>query len=116
MALQPQLVKLVERLTELTRQSKITWEATADEDTFLTSAGKFVVTLGKEGSGDSWGSPFDRFRFRVLDGSGKTIDEGLSGPYHEERLQLEGLHELARRSALDADEALSDLLSSLEHI
>ena len=47
MALQPQIVKLVEKLTELTRQNKITWETTADEDTFLTSAGKSVVTISR---------------------------------------------------------------------
>ena len=117
MALQPQIVKLVEKLTELTRQRKIAWETTADEDTFLTSAGKSVVTVGKEDPEDSLGNSFDRFRFRVLDEAGKTIDEALAGPNApEERDLLQVLHQFARRNALHADQTVAELLTSLEQI
>jgi hypothetical protein len=116
MAFQEKIDQLVTRLTELTERGKISWEDTADEGTFLTSVGKFVVTLGEvpDYLRDEEG-PFVRYRFKILDETGKTIDEA-SGTPGEDWNRLSHLHELARRSALHVDEALSDILSSLEHI
>lgn len=125
MALQPQIGMVVERLTELTRQNKMTWETTADEDTFLTSAGKYVVTIacGRD-TGEDAG-----YRIRLLNDAGQVVEEAgaplsdrresgqlLSLSRSVEHQQLRSLHELARRSALHADEAVADLLTSLEQI
>jgi hypothetical protein len=106
MAFQEKIDQLVTRLTELTESGKVSWEETADEGTFLASVGKFVVTLGQD-------DPY--YRFKILDGTGKTIEEAL-GTGGENWTRLSHLHELARRNALHVEEALSDLLSSLEHI
>jgi len=117
MAFQEKIDQLVTRLTELTESGKLSWEETADEHTFLASVGKFVVTLGEvpEYLRIDEEGPFPRYRFKILDETGKTIDEA-SGTPGENWTRLSHLHELARRSALHVDEALSDLLSSLEHI
>jgi hypothetical protein len=121
MAFQEKIDQLVTKLTDLTETGKVAWDETADENVFVASVGKFVVSLGQDE--DSWGNPIDRFRFRVLDGTGKTIDEALSyqGALSsqrdaEERDRLQRLHGLARRSALHTEEVLTDLLSSLERI
>ena len=107
MAFQKKIDQLVTRLTELTESGKVSWEETAEEGTFLASVGKFVVTLGE--------FPSSQYRFRILDEKGKTIDEAW-GTTGENWTLLSHLHELARRNALHVEEALSDLLSSLEHI
>ena len=106
MAFQEKIDQLVTRLTELTEHDKLAWEETAEEGTFLASVGKFVVTLGEN---------FSVYHFKILDRTGKTIDEA-SGTTGENWTRLSHLHELARRNALHVEEALSDLLSSLEHI
>ncbi len=125
MALQPQIVKLVEKLTELTRQNKITWETTADEDTFLTSAGKSVVTISRRGATDEDAD----YRIQLLNDVGQVVEEATATlsdfvPAELRRNlgrrveweQTRSLHEMARRSALHADEAVADLLMSLEQI
>lgn len=110
MAFQEKIDQLVTRLTELTEGGKVSWEETADERTFLASVGKFVVTLGEEPNYDG-----PDYLFKILDGTGKTIDEAYGMP-GEEWSRLSNLYKLARRNALHVEEALSDLLSSLEHI
>ena len=117
MAFSEKIDQLIVRLTELTDHGRLTWEETADEDTFLASVGKFVVTLGKENREDSWGNTHENLQFKILDAAGKTLDEASSdGQVLHDSQRLSGLYELARRSALHVDEALSDLLASLEHI
>jgi hypothetical protein len=120
MAFQEQVVKLVERLTSLSAEGKVEWEETADEDTFQAAISKFVVTVGKAGSDvDS------DYHLRILDQAGKVIEQATVSRYlpqfersyvNPEWADLHDLHEYARRRALHVEEALSDLLSSLEGI
>jgi len=120
MAFQEQIDKLVAKLTDLTEQDKVAWEETADEDTFLASVGKFVVTVGKGEGPDEYCD----YRFRILDDRGRTVDEavatlsqpGPSEPLDQDRKRLRTLLELARRSALHSDKVVSDLLTSLQQI
>lgn len=114
MAFSKQIEQLVARLTDLTENGKVKWRETADEAIFLVPVAKFVVSVGKEDI-DTWGQENVRFRVRVLDHSGKTLDDD-SASSGEDFSRLGRLHELARRNALNVDEALTDLLSSLEHI
>jgi hypothetical protein len=121
MAFQEQVAKLVERLTSLSAEGKVQWEETADEDTFQAAISKFVVTVGKAGSDvDS------DYHLRILDQAGKVIEQATVSKcvpddygrryVNTEWASLHDLHENARRRALHVDEALSDLLSSLEGI
>jgi hypothetical protein len=110
MALQEQTAKLVSRLLQLSDQGKVSWQETADESTFLTSVGKFVVTIGKPSQ--------NTCSLTITDQTGKILEESNEEnqyPYQEYR-QLANLHELARRRALNVDEALTEMLSSLEQI
>jgi|SRR5579872_5652117 len=110
-----QVQKLVDRLTELTAQGKVKWGETADEQAFQASVQKFivVVTAVNTYSGDR------EYHLRVQDQHGKILEElgGDFGSLGGERWNvLQNLHEAARRQALHVDEALTDLLSSLEQI
>src|SRR6266852_1248805 len=98
MAFELKIDQLISKLTDLTEGGKVTWEETAAEGIFLASVGKFVVTLGKEDFKDSWGSLDERLRFRILDGTGKTIEEASSeGQQADDQHRLYRLYELARR-------------------
>jgi hypothetical protein len=117
------LDKLISRLIALTGRGKIAWEETADENTFQAVVSDFVVNVGRIGSYVN----NDHF-FRLLDQKGRIVDEvtfdratGLIEspplPYGgSDWDQLRTLHQLARRSALHADDAVSNLLSSLEKV
>jgi hypothetical protein len=115
MAFEAQLDRLIEKLTDLTRADKIYWQETADENTFLTGVGHSVVTVGRLNS--SAAAPY---LIKILDSTGKTIEEALVlvnpdvGVQDWDRLRT--LHELARRNAMKSDKVVSDLLSSLEAI
>jgi hypothetical protein len=118
MAFEPQIDRLIEKLTELTRGDKVVWQETADENTFLTGVGKSVVTVGRVRT-DTSAPCF----IRILDETGKTIEEAFApsvsagrdtGLQEWDRLRI--LHELARRNALKSERVVSDLLSSLEAI
>jgi hypothetical protein len=111
MELTQQVAALVFKLLELSQMDKVDWQETADEKAFLASVSKFVVTIGKEDF-----DPRPDYLLRVADQTGKTLEDARVSrrePYYTE---LESLYELARRRALHVDEALSDLLSSLENI
>jgi hypothetical protein len=103
----------VDKLIELSQRNKVGWQETADEDTFLASVGKFVVTIAKQSR--------KSYSFTIADQAGKTLEESreeesgfLIDDVHYDRLVK--LHELARRRALNVDQALSEMLYSLEQI
>jgi hypothetical protein len=111
MVLQEQTAKLVAKLIELSAQGKVRWQETADEDTFLASVGKFVVTIAKTRGSE--------YCFVVADQAGKTLEEireSNDSFTREDDYRFAELHELARRAALDVGKALSEMLSSLEQI
>jgi hypothetical protein len=119
MPFQEQIEKLVTKLTDLTKEEKVSWQETANLNTYLTPVGKFTVTLGKNGS-----EVYGGYSFQILDRTGKTIDGALAlfrgadanSSAFQDWDRLRDLHELARRNALQSAKVVSDLLSSLEQI
>ncbi len=120
MAFPEQIDKLVWKLTELTDKDKVDWQETANVNTFLAPVGQFVGTVSRGGS-----EVYGGYSFQILDKAGRTIDGALATFSVPERgssaaLQnwerLRNLHKLARRRALQADQAVSELLTSLEEI
>jgi hypothetical protein len=112
MALQEKTAKLVDKLIDLSGQGKVSWEETADENTFLTSVGNFVVSIAKPEA--------SVFTLTISDQAGRTLDETrdhvndfYTSPDYS---RVSTLHELARRRALNVDAALTEMLSSLEQI
>jgi hypothetical protein len=82
--------------------------------------GEFVVTVSRSGSELN-----GRYSFEIMDGRGRAVDgtqaefvgatgEDQTGRQNWQRLSR--LHGLAQRSALKSDQAVSELLSSLEQI
>jgi polyphosphate kinase len=110
MALQEQTTQLVNKLSQLSAQGKVVWQETADENTFLASVAKFVVTIAKISD--------DFYTFTIADQTGKTLEEVRedSGYPNHDFKRLAELHEVARRAALNVEGALSEMLTSLEQI
>jgi hypothetical protein len=119
MAFESQIDRLVEKLTDLTREEKVVWQETAADNTFLTGVVQSVVIVGRVNS-----DPSAPCFIRILDASGKTIEEAyvpdFSSPDRDIALQdlarLRTLLELARRNAMKSEKVVSDLLSTLEAI
>lgn len=107
-----QVVLLFDKLLDLTRDGKVDWQETAEEDTFLAAVPKFVVTIGKERG--------SVYHFEVADEFGRTLERIVSEELPRAGVNLSDklapLHDLARRRALHSDAAISDLLSSLATI
>ena len=121
MALTQQVATVIDKLLVLSHEDKVVWQETADENTFLAALPKFVITIAM---GSERVAPFDPneiyflpyYQVRVLDQSGKILEEASiskTDPYFKESSEL---HELARRRALQVDAQLSELLSSLDRI
>ena len=112
MAHQEQTAKLVDRLIELSGQGKVSWQETAEENTFLTSVGKFVVSIAKPEA--------FAFNLTISDQAGRTLEETrdyvndfYSSPDYT---RVSKLHELARRRALNVDAALKEMMYSLDQL
>jgi hypothetical protein len=112
--------KLADRLLSLTAEGRIGWKETASEDDFQATVGQYVVTIGRMRNKDNWDA-WD-YQIRVSDRKGKPIDEATAGDLdsnvvgNSSHLAFSGLYEAARRSARDADRALTDLLASLDSL
>jgi len=114
MAFNEQVVKLVDKLAALSRESKVAWEETVDAKVFQASVSKFVVTIGFYQPPD-WKNDPDYFSLEVRDQQNRLVDGAKADSVGTAGWKrLEELHELARRSALHVDDALTDLLSALD--
>jgi len=114
-----QILKLIVRLTELTKEDKLAWQETGNRNIYLAKIEKTNVLVGKSGS-----DVFGGYSLQILDEAGNTVD-GALGVYAGREADrnafnrwdlLRDLCELARRSALRSDKVVSDLLSTLEAI
>lgn len=115
-----QIDKLVTKLTELTRNEKVSWQETGSDHTYLAPVDKFIVTISKQGS-----EIYGGYSFQILDHSGRAIEGALApfaGPEksppqsNSNWERLRDLYEIARRRALNSEKVVSDLLASLEKI
>ena len=105
-------VMLLAQLIEATKQGRVSWQPTANFDEFTTSfRGRFSVVVSRSRDG---------FLLRMFDESDREmvrLDEDaywletLLGA--NERVELHELFELARRSALNVDQAIDDVLHEL---
>jgi hypothetical protein len=115
-----QILKLIVRLTELTKEDKLAWEETGNRNIYLAKIEKTNVLVGKAGSDVTFGG----YSLQILDEAGQIIDGTLAlyavrdadrDAFKRWDL-LRDLYELARRSALKSEKVVSDLLSTLEAI
>ena len=115
------LPKLIERLLQLSAKNKIDWEPTANENEFQAVVKQYLVTVGRNHNRDGWDA-WD-YSIHVADGNGTQLDEAVANAAHSTAEvpsvsygALENLFDQARRRALNVEEALNDLLSSLDSL
>jgi hypothetical protein len=112
--------RLIERLIGLTGEGKIDWKETASEDDFQAIVGQYVVTISRSRNSENWDA-WD-FQIRVADRKGTLIDEATDGDFdrtlkigeHSPHKAFMHLYDAARRGAKKVDQALNDLLASLD--
>ncbi len=115
MAYNKKVAELVASLTELSRRDGIEWEETADESTFQALVSNSLVTISRMGLDSE-----SDYQFKVMGASGRVLEEAtvshplsVTGEVGASWYELADLFELARRRALNVDEALSGLISSI---
>ena len=115
------ITNLIDLLLEKTLEGKVSWESTANNETFLSSLGLYgisirrtvpqTVTRGIAFFGDS--RPIYIVSF--LDEEGKLFDSKVENSASSTGYEkLEELFTLARRSAHNVEESLDRLLQELE--
>ena len=109
-------------LTERTDEGRLKWRTSADPDRFVAAVGDIAVVVSlveQQGLGRD-----ERFRLEILNDQGvtveaiETIDSFGLIPAHrratdEQAHHLDRLFTLARRSALDVDSTLDELVNNL---
>lgn len=126
------ILELANRLLERTRAGTQHWEASASDQAFLTSFPKHSVKIGRVSDeyGQNWVtviSIYNEAGNEIEVAREDVLSEKLGSPGSEtfprlpQRLQaasvadvLKELYEEARRSALNVEGALDDLLASLQ--
>lgn len=100
-------LELVNKLTKSTLGGKTKWQATAQQAQYVASfKGKWSV-LVDEYPGQNYPTSWS---IRIQDADGTEMLRVNS----EEYPPVEGLYEAARRSALNVDEAINDILKDLD--
>lgn len=111
--LKKQQSDLMEKLVRQGRENRLAWEETADEDCFLTSVSKYVVTLKRVSVPATAGDM--HYSIRLADQFGRLIDDfsvdDQDRPWFD---LLKELFDLARSGAMQVDAAYEELLASLD--
>ena len=113
-AIENKLSYLVSTLIQKTREGKVSWNPTINDDEFLAGFSRYVVSI-KLGFADEFRQERPYRTLGLLNKDGKTIDAKIE--YDTDSLDYQELGELfvvARRSAHDAEESLNSLLQELE--
>lgn len=113
------LIKLIQLLTEKTDDKKLKWEITADSNKYLTSLPEYNVIVTEEIAGykltitDRWDDLIEEVWDEDLEETEleSPIATALRKNPHE---QMKILFILARRSARNTDEAIDEIISTLE--
>ena len=119
------MTAILDRLIDLTREEKLEWFETADQEGFIATVGTLGVIVRHLGRQESHGD--DRHKFEILNRNGRVSDtletDDIYGLVPEERtasaeqaLAMARLYPLARRSALDAESTLEELVHELDAI
>ena len=119
------MTPILDKLIKRTQEGKLQWSATVDPNGFMTHVeeiGVIVRSLGKQSLAGE-----DRYKVEVLNRDGRISDEfetadeyGLI-PDHMiasagQSQAMGSLYSLARRSALDSEATLDDLVQQLDAI
>lgn len=106
---------LINTLVEKTNRGELSWDTTDLDDVFqLTFSNNTIrLSLGRSPSNLSEEAYF----INIYDSNGKLIDsindEDLGDLFSNAFIQLRGLYQNARRTALGVDKAIDDILDEL---
>ena len=116
--------QILEGLIRRTDAAKLRWLSSVEDDAFLASVDAITVVVTELSKG-GFGSHFARYQLQILNDNGDTVavvetnDE--FGMVPEDRRatlkqthQMNRLHQLARRSALNTQATLEKLAKALE--
>ena len=107
MKLEEKLTHLTALLLEKTREGKVPWKPSATDDVFVSSFGKYGVSIRENILGG--------FELSLMDTTGTVIESiRESTEFQLEGGHLSELFTLARRSAHNVEESLDNLLKELE--
>ena len=116
--------QILEGLIRRTDSGKLRWLSSVEDDAFLASIDAIAVVLTELRKG-VLGSHFARYQLQILNDNGDTVavveTNDALGMVPEDRRasieqtrQMNRLHQLARRSALDTQATLEKLAKALE--
>jgi hypothetical protein len=100
---------MIDVLAEKSATGKLAWEATAQENTFVSSIGGQTLKITLEWQPDRGNEPV----LYLLDGKGKTIWQISSD---QTRHGLRHLYSLAQRVANRVDDRVADLMDALQRL
>ena len=107
----PKLANLIVLLKQATEGGRLRWETTPDENTFRVLLGSGFMRLSK-----SFGTahPMETsYTLTILDHNGLLVDE-YTPEEGEDYFQLADLFGIARRSALNLEAVLDQMLQELK--
>ena len=119
--LRDQMVELAKRLLRLTLDGKISWDETDKENEFIYSATNNSISISVKNTADMIG----RYTLTVLNWRGTMVENLRSGYVKlpnatsflkeaEWNTVLSDLYAVARKSALQVEKVIGDLLNDLE--
>jgi hypothetical protein len=109
------IVRLVKRLHDSTQKKKISWEPAPEYKAFIASFPRYSIRIEEQGLD---------YVIRIINDEGLVVDnfsdEDLveqfrdASPEHGWSKFMSEIYDMARRQALDADEAIDAILEELE--
>jgi hypothetical protein len=113
MSANPKYEAFLYGLLDATKDGKVEWRDTADEDTFMVELNHGFVHLERRPNVDEDDRPYTYFRAYLYDRKGRLADEISSGQMTSGSMLTE-LYELARRSARETDSLLDQVSADLQ--
>ncbi len=120
------IVKFFEGVLSKTRAGKIPWEATVQESKFIAAiGGQFALSVSAWTEPPAGATPtmraldqgsFERYALVLRDQHGWELARVTENDEGIRREDLQTLYEMARRSALRADERIDDVLEVLNEL
>lgn len=112
MSTNPKITDLLALLKNGTESRRLQWQTTPDENTFRVSLGTGLIRLSRNDSETLTPLPV-RFTLSIFDHRGQLIDD-YSPEAEDEKDSLSELFGMARRSALNLDKILDNMLEELK--
>lgn len=95
---------LIRRLLEKTAKGEICWEEHSPSGSFVVHFPRSSVTISEQIDGGK--------KLEIFNGAGALVEE-VESAQPGDLLELDEIHRLARRQALNADETIQQLLNEL---